>query len=94
MNKMIARTALVATLTVSAMSLSACGTSNDCSSATDENSVTDSAAMFDTRAGGGHGTSHGTSHGVTGGNHGFVWPHWFGGSHSQQCPKPEPTSNS
>lgn len=96
MNKMIARTALVATLAVSAMSLSACDTNNDCAPAEETSATdvaTDNAAMFSAK-GGSHG--HSSSHGTTGGSHGFSWPHWFGGSHSQQCenPEPAPSANS
>lgn len=70
MNKMIARTALVATLAVSAMSLSACGESNDCAhAASANNTITATTAMLPTRGGGHGGGGHASGHGE-GGAHG------------------------
>lgn len=90
MNKMIARTALVATLAISAMSLTACGSdNNDCAHAVSSNTVTATTATFPARS---HGhSSHSSSHGPSTG--GFHW-FWMGGSHSEKCPNPAPTSNS
>lgn len=93
MNKMIARTALVATLAISAMSLTACGSDNDddCANAASSTTVTATAAMFPSK-GGSHG--HASSHGTSSGSRGFRW-FWMGnGSHSEQCDNPAPTSNS
>lgn len=98
MKKMIARTALVVTLVVSALGLTACGSNgDDCAHAASANTVTATTAMFPARAGGGGHSSGHTSEGhVSESSHSgiFTWPHFFAGSHSDQCPNPAPTSKS
>lgn len=91
MNKMIARTALVATLAISAMSLSACGSANadDCAHAASSSTVTATTAMFPSKPSAGHTSSHGTSSA----SRGFRW-FWMGHSQSEQCENTTPSSDS
>lgn len=99
MKKMITRTALVVSFALSAVSLSACGSNDNCPDAVgDTGTVT--TAMLPERGGhgGGHGhsSSHGTSHGTSGSHSGgFRMPYWFGGSHNNNCKSsPAPSSKS
>lgn len=87
MKKMIAKTALVASFVLAAVSLSACGSNDNCPDAAGDSETVATAAMLPTRGGGhggGHSSSHSTSHGTSGShNGGFRMPYWFGGSHSE-----------
>lgn len=85
MKKMISRTALVASLMFAAVSLTACGSTNDCPNAVGD-SGTVTTAMLPAKGGhgGGHSSSHSTSHGTSGSHSGgFRMPYWFGSSHSE-----------
>lgn len=94
MKKMIAKTALVASFVLAAVSLSACGSNENCANAIgDDYTVT--AAMLPAKGGhgGGH-SSHSSSHGTSGSHSGgFRMPYWFGGSHSECKRNAAPTSN-
>ena len=106
MKKMIARTAVVASLAFAAVSLTACGESNDCANAaSSDTTVTATTAMFPAKGGGGghsgagHTSSHSSSEGGhstsnSGGSSWFAMPHWFGGSHAECKSNPAPSSKS
>lgn len=72
MKKMIARPALVASLAFAAVSLTACGDSNDCANAaSSDTTVTATTAMFPAKGGGGghSGGGHTSSHSSSEGGH-------------------------